>query len=168
MARAPRHAPERQCRPARLWVLVRAPRRSRGPVAWVRPFTFLIAAQRTESRDAPSRRFFQAKDGFCRCPAGELEASHPAFYLAGGRGNAYSGLYSVTGVLAIAIRVWAALRSCCRKSANPCGVVGAPTTACFSKKSTNLGSANRRANSALRRATMSGGVPFGAARPHQP
>src|SRR5262245_48592881 len=79
-----------------------------------------------------------------------------------------SGLYSVRGVLAILISVSAARRSSRRKAMNSSDEVGAESTACLSRNSTNFGSRNSFTNSALMRASIAGGVPRGAARPHQP
>src|SRR5262249_48794049 len=85
------------------------------------------------------------------------------------RGTVYCpGLYSSGLALAILMRVSAACRSCLRNATNSAGVVGAETTACLSRKATNCGSANSFANALLSRVTISGGKPFGAARPHQP
>src|SRR3954464_9208153 len=80
---------------------------------------------------------------------------------------AYS-LNSVFLVLAILISVSASLRSCLRNSAKPSGVVGAATTACLSRNATNFESLNNFWNSLDSLATISGGVPFGPPRPHQP
>src|SRR4029077_7265531 len=80
-------------------------------------------------------------------------------------------LYSLNSdflVLAILIKTSASLRSCFRNAAKPSGEVGAATTTCLSRNATNFGSLNSFWNSLDSLATTSGGVPFGAPRPHQP
>src|ERR1700730_2884465 len=81
--------------------------------------------------------------------------------------RAYS-LNSVFFVLAILIRVSASFRSCIRNAAKAAESVAAGTTACFSRNSMNFGSLNTLWNWLESLFTISGGVLFGAATPHQP
>src|SRR5262249_48818863 len=92
----------------------------------------------------------------------------PPFRMAIDAAHYVPGLCSSGLVLAMRIRDSAALRSSFRNAANSSGVVGAETTACVLRNSLNFGSLNSATNSRLSRATMAGGVPRGAASPHQP
>ena len=88
--------------------------------------------------------------------------------LAGGTRYRYS-LNSVFLVLAILISVSASLRSCLRNAAKPSRRGRRRHHRLLvEERAMNFGSLNSFWNSLEACATIAGGVPFGAARPHQP